>query len=76
VLEQLNVFADEDINAAAEALNDVGYTLSPFWHIPLVFFFFFFKKWLINSSFILPKRINENKEKSNNAQTDHLNQLL
>jgi hypothetical protein len=44
VLEQLNVFADEDINAAAEALNDVGYTLSPFWHIPLVFFFFFFKK--------------------------------
>jgi hypothetical protein len=43
VLRQLNVFADEDINAAAEALNDVSFTLSPF-SIFLGFSFFPFQK--------------------------------
>jgi hypothetical protein len=59
VLTQLNVFADDDIDVAAEALNDVIYTFSPFWHIPqdlfflsfFLFFFFFSKKCL---SFTLP----------------------
>jgi hypothetical protein len=65
VLTQLNVFADDDIDVAAEALNDVIYTFSPFWHIPqdfsfflsFSFSFFFFKKMsLIHSSFILPNQ--------------------
>jgi hypothetical protein len=50
VLRQLNVFADEDINAAAEALNDVSFTLSPF-SIFLGFSFFSFSK---NVSSTLP----------------------
>ena len=76
VLTQLNVFADDDIDVAAEALNDVIYTFSPFWHIPQDFFFlsfFFFSKKCLSFTLalFLLKRINEN-----DPQLDCLNQLL
>lgn len=45
MLEQLNVFADEDIDAAAEALNDVNFILT-FVHS----FIYLFKFAAVNSS--------------------------
>ena len=65
VLEQLNVFADEDIDAAAEALDDVSLYLISLWHIPWVISIFI---CVVCLSWTLPLPID--------GQTDRLNQLL